>query len=201
MKSLLTILSIFTFILSKGYSQNYTKVYDLKSSLYNLPLNADKLSIIEAAKKQFKNNKIETFMIVANTKIYFQDSTIRYDIFNKPLVTILKIFDLWNFENTKSNDTTFYVVVDASYGTDKKAERKMFTEYYNLKYKFEDKFILQKPYIIYADGKVAEGLNFFFSDTATFPSFNIGWSNGGCFRDYHVSLSFRRDNSYIQQVD
>jgi hypothetical protein len=201
MKFILLILSIFILTLSKGYSQDFTKVDNVKTFLFNLPVNADKLSIIEAAKMQFKNNIIDTFKIEANTKVYFQDTTIIYNIFTKqPLITTLKIFDVWSFDNPKSNDTTFYVLIDASYGTDKKAERKMFAEYYNLKDKFEDMFILQKPYTMYADGKIGQVINFFFTDTVTSPLFNIGWSNGGCFRDYRVSVSFSRKNSYAQQV-
>lgn len=200
MKSLIIILFIFILTLHKVYSQDYTKIEDVKTFLFNLPLNADKSSIVVAAKARFKNNNIDSFKIEANTKVYFQDTTISYNIFGKPLFTTLRIFDLWNYDDPKSSDTNFYIIFEASYGTDKKAERKMFAEYHNLIDKFEDRFISQMPYAMYADGKIAEGLNFFFSDTATSPLFNIGWSNGGCFRDYRVAISFRRRNSYVQNV-
>ncbi|HEU5054109.1 MAG TPA: hypothetical protein VFT78_13410 [Hanamia sp.] len=199
MKSVIIISFIFIVTLQKVYSQDFTKVDGVNTFLFNLPLNADKSSIVDAAKAKFKNNNIDSFKIEANTKVYFEDTTINYDIFGKALFTTLKIFDLWNYDDPKSSDTTFYVIVEASYGVDKKAERKMFAKYHYLKDKFEGRFVFQKPYAMYADGKIAEGFNFFFSDRATTPLFNIGWSNGGCFRDYRVAISFRRTNSYAQQ--
>jgi len=76
----------------------------------------------------------------------------------------------------------------------------MFVEYLNLKDKFEDRFVSQMLYAMYADGEVSEGLNFFYGETATNPLFNNGCCNGGCFRDYPVAILFRLRNCYVQNV-
>ena len=199
MKSLIIISFILALTLNKCFGQDLTSFEDIKTFILDLPINSDKASIVKAAKEKFKHNKIDSFVLQSNTKIYFEDTSITYNYFNKtPILTTLKIYDLWSFDNNQSNDTTLYIIIDASFGSDKKAERKMFRQYYSLKNKFEEKFVSQKPYSIYADGKIAEGVNFLFSENENEPIFNIGWSNGGCFPNYHVAVSFRRKNSYAQ---
>jgi hypothetical protein len=193
MKSLIIISSILAFTINKGFSQDLITIDEVKSFILDLPITSDNASIIKVAKERFKNNRIDSFVIQSNTKIYFEDTSISYNYFNKtPVLTTLKIFDLWSFDNPQSKDTILYVTIDASFGTDKKAERNMFRQYRELKSKFEDRFVTQKPYSLYGEGKIAEGLNFLFSENENHPVFNIGWSNGGCFPDYHVSVSFLR---------
>ncbi len=177
----------------KCFAQETMNIDDVKQYLLDLPLQANKETIVKAAKANFKNNTIDSFVIQSNTKVYFEDTAISYDYFhNKPLLTTLKIFDIWSGNNSINSDTAFYITIDASYGFDNKGERRMMSEYNSLKSAFSDQFSIQRPYTMYAEGKIAEGLNFFTSDKEKIPPFNIGWSNGGCLRDYHVTISYRR---------
>ena len=193
MKSLLIISFLFFSTASVVYCQDLTDINDIKNYFFDLPLNSDKDAIIAAAKNKFKNNRIDSFVIQSNTKLYFEDTTVTYNYFTKkPVVTTLKIYELWNYDNPQNGDTTLYIIIDASFGTDKKAEKKMYRQYNNLVSKFEGRFVSQKPYSYFAEGKIGEGLNFLFNENDNNPVYNIGWSNGGCFPDYHVAVSFRR---------
>ena len=192
MKFSLLILSLFILGTSNAYSQHFN-IEDLKKIFFDLPLGSNKTSIINAARKKLNYNILDSISIESNAKIYFLDTTAPYSyILNKPTSSMLKICELWSANNSKNSDTAFYVIISASYGTDDKAQKKMFSEYNSLKKLFDRNFTAQKPYTLYAEGQIAEGINFFLKKDDKIPSFNIGWNNGGCFRNYQISISYKQ---------
>ena len=176
-----------------AFCQDIKEINDIKPFMFDLPLNSSKNEIIKIAREKFKKLNIDSFIVEANTKIYLRDTTISYDFLaNKPLLTTIKIFELWSFDNPKLKDTTFYISIDAFYGTNDKAQKIMLSEYENLKDLFDDRFMKQKPYGMFADGKIAEGLNYFLNKGDKSSPFSVGWSNGGCFRNYRINISYRK---------
>jgi hypothetical protein len=190
----LVYLSVFIFAwMAKAFSQDMLDTNSIRSYFYDLPINSSRETIVKAATERFSNNRITTPIIEANTRIYFEDTTIRYLLFgNWPVKTSFKIFDIWNSNNSNLADTTLYIVMDAYFGVDNKAKKRMYACYNRLISDFSDRFSEQKPYKIVADQVIDEGLNFRFKGDAALPRFGVGWSNGGCFPDYHVSVSYSK---------
>ncbi len=139
----------------------------------------------------YKNNNIDSPILISNTRVYFEDSGFLYKLSsNKPLLTILKIYEFWKYDNTVIKDTSLNISLDLYYGSSKKAKNKMLKEYRNLKVDLEERFPINKPFAAYAESKIAEGENFYLDDREKNSRLYLGWSNGGCFTDYHLTMIF-----------
>ncbi|WP_142601246.1 hypothetical protein [Solitalea koreensis] len=187
---LLPLMLVLSFAWTISAGQNIQSINGIKPYFFDLPLDSGKNVIIEAAKKKFKNNLVEDFVVEANIKTYFVATTIAYDYFTqKPLITRLKIYEEWSFDDPSMSDSELHIVIDAYYGSEGKGERNMMSQYSSLQNSFKDRFAKQKSYSYYAGSKIAGGHNYFISSMDKNPIVNLGWSNGGN-SDYSVIISF-----------
>lgn len=175
------------------YSQQFTSTSDLRPYLLNLPLLESKDSMIKNARKLTRNNKIDSFIVISNTRVYILDSTIKYDYFSiQPRYTIFKIFELWSYDNPKNKDTTLIISLEGYYGNTSKAENNMFSEYHNTIDIFDEQFFEQKDYTLFGTNKMASGLKYFFKNSKKNEIFNVGWQNGDCFPNYSITISLEQ---------
>ena len=133
------------------YCQQFTSASDLRSYFLNLPLLENKDSLIKSAKKIVRNNSIDSFTIITNTRVYILDSAIEYNLFSiKPQFIVLTMLDFWSYDNPQEKDTTFIISIEGFYGTTSKAEDNMFSEFENVKDIFEGQFYRDDIQVILA---------------------------------------------------
>ncbi|RFM27502.1 hypothetical protein [Deminuibacter soli] len=188
----LFILSIFLLPgLYKAQAQVITSLEEVQPYFYNLPLSASKEALLQEAKRQFPNNTIDSFKIIGNSKVYFEDTTVVYDYFHKrPIRATLRIFQYLPKANAFQNDTALHVQVSAFYGTGKKAKRHMYNTYSTLRDLLNGKFAQQSSACIFAARQVGSFTSFSMQDTMHAPRVVVCWDKDGSLPLCLASITF-----------